>query len=495
LSPHEQELAALRGEVAALRARLAEIEGSRAWRLIAPLRGLAFRYPWLKLAFWLASGRFGQIRTHLAQRRLIRAMLRMGLFDEAFYRGQLAYVAPGADLLRHYATTGRHEGLWPNRLFDPAYVAESAGVPLGDAMPHFIAAKGVQPHRLFDPVHYASQVPEAAGNALGHFLRHGQADPNPAFDSAWYRTRYGIGAANPLLHFIAAGDARETNGRRIEALRARQLEALGTALPPGVRLVVGIVTYNNEAAVLQRAVRSVRVAAMQAGVEAGLVLLDNGGPASEATTDVRILPTAGNVGFGAGHNRLMQAAWDDGATHYLALNPDAALHPDGIGALLRMVHAAKDRALVQAIQFPAEYTVTYDPATFETPWISGACMLIPRAIFDVIGGFDDGFFMYCEDVDLSWRARVAGFRTLTCPAALLFHPNTGRVLERQVQRMFLDSCLRMALKWGDRASIDYVYKSLAHFDFQPPHVSGIERIDAPGIADFDHGFNYGPGRW
>ena len=361
-------------------------------------------------------------------------------------------------------------------------------------MPHFLAHASV-PHRLFAPAHYVQQVPNAAANPLGHFLRHGQGDPNPDFDVAWYRARYAIGDENPLLHYIAAGDGRETNGRRIDALRARQRNALGADLPPGLNLAVGIITYNNEPAVLQRAVRSAQIGAARAGIDAGILLLDNGGPASDATPGVQVLPPVGNVGFGAGHNRLMQAAWDGGASHYLALNPDAALHPDGLGALLRMAHAAAGRALVQAIQFPAEHTVTYDPATFETPWISGACMLIPRGIHDAIGGFDDNFFMYCEDVDLSWRARASGYRTLTCPAALLFHPNLGRVMTRPVQRLFLDSGLRLALKWGDQDAIDFAYKSLAHNGLQPPDVSGIRRVDAPGIADFEHGFAYAPGRW
>ncbi len=484
----------MRAENAALRARLDEIEGSWAWRLIGPLRRLAFHHPRLKLAFWLVTGRFGQLRAHLVHRHLVRTMLRLGLFDETFYRSQLPGGAPGADLLRHYVTAGRQQGLWPNPLFDPAFAAKAAGVPLADAMTAFIRHP-TPPHPLFDPAYYVAQVPEAASNPLGHFLRHGHANPNPDFDSAWYRTRYRLDDRHPLLHFIAANDGRETNGRRIAALRARQNAVLGTTLPPAPRLVAGILTYNNDAPVLRRAVQSIRMGAASAGIDAAIILLDNGGPSSAACPGLPVLPTGGNVGFGAGHNRLMQAAWADGATHYLAMNPDAALHPDGVGALLRMAHAAQDRALVQAVQFPAEHTVTYDPVSFETPWISGACMLIPRPVFDKIGGFDEGFFMYCEDVDLSWRARAAGFRTLTCPAALLFHPNTGRVLTPEVQRMFLASGLRMALKWGDKAAIAHAFGAIVDQGFVPPDLSVSARIEAPDIADFAHGFAYAPGRW
>ena len=208
-----------------------------------------------------------------------------------------------------------------------------------------------------------------------------------------------------------------------------------------------------------------------------------------------MLPTAGNVGFGAAHNRLMQAAWDQGAAYYLALNPDAALHPDALGALLRMAHAADDRALVQAMQFPAEHTVTYDPATFETPWISGACMLIPRRVFDAIGGFDDTFFMYCEDVDLSWRARAAGFRTLTCPAALLFHPTTNRVLDRRTHTMFLDSGLKLAVKWRSPAFEAFARDEIARYGLPEPDPAAIIPVPDATAADFSHGWAFAPGRW
>jgi hypothetical protein len=493
------DISALRAELAAVRVRLDTIERSLPWRLTAALHRLVFENTKLRLAGWLLFGRLDKVRSHLERRRLVRLIIGGGLFDPAFYGARLPPgTAPGTDLLLHYITVGRHRGLWPNALFDPAFVAAKADVPLAEAMLHVLAHGGAT-HPLFDPAHYVAQVPEAAGNPLGHYLAHGTANPNPDFDSTWYRARYAIGAVNPLAHFIAAKDGRETNGKRIAALRVRQAAALGSAMPPG-RLAIGIITFNTEPHILQRAIRSVRVSAARAGIAPDTILLDNGGPASAAVSgpDLRTLPTAGNVGFGAGHNRLMQAAWDAGAAFYIALNPDAALHPDALGALLRMAHAATDGALVQAAQFPAEHTVDYDPATFETPWISGACMLIPRTVFDRIGGFDDGFFMYCEDVDLSWRARVAGIPVLTCPAALLFHPNLGRVQTRAVHRMFVDSGLRMALKWGDADAIAFARNAMVAFGRHWPDPTGhppVERIEAPGIADFSHGFAFAPGRW
>jgi N-acetylglucosaminyl-diphospho-decaprenol L-rhamnosyltransferase len=47
----------------------------------------------------------------------------------------------------------------------------------------------------------------------------------------------------------------------------------------------------------------------------------------------------------------------------------------------------------------------------EVPWVVGACFLVRRTAWDVIGGFDPGYFLYFEDVDLCWRLRQAGWRT------------------------------------------------------------------------------------
>ena len=54
-------------------------------------------------------------------------------------------------------------------------------------------------------------------------------------------------------------------------------------------------------------------------------------------------------------------------------------------------------------------------------WLHGAFMLMPRALFERLGGFDERFFMYGEDMDLCERARAAGFRTAIVPDACVVH--------------------------------------------------------------------------
>jgi N-acetylglucosaminyl-diphospho-decaprenol L-rhamnosyltransferase len=57
----------------------------------------------------------------------------------------------------------------------------------------------------------------------------------------------------------------------------------------------------------------------------------------------------------------------------------------------------------------------------ETGWLSGSCLLVRRAAFEAIGGFDESFFMYFEDVDLGRRLAAAGWRNLYAPGAVVTH--------------------------------------------------------------------------
>ena len=62
----------------------------------------------------------------------------------------------------------------------------------------------------------------------------------------------------------------------------------------------------------------------------------------------------------------------------------------------------------------------YDHAG-EADWVSGACMLVRRSAFEQIGGFDEGFFLYCEDTDICLRLREAGHGVRYEPSAVARH--------------------------------------------------------------------------
>jgi N-acetylglucosaminyl-diphospho-decaprenol L-rhamnosyltransferase len=57
----------------------------------------------------------------------------------------------------------------------------------------------------------------------------------------------------------------------------------------------------------------------------------------------------------------------------------------------------------------------------ETGWLSGSCQLVRRSAFDAIGGFDESYFMYFEDVDFGERLGKAGWRNLYVPKAVVVH--------------------------------------------------------------------------
>lgn len=124
-----------------------------------------------------------------------------------------------------------------------------------------------------------------------------------------------------------------------------------------------------------------------------------------------------NLGHGGGHNRLAPLTSSD---LILILNPDAQVGPDTIGRLADTVRG--DVALADGRQLPLEHPKDYDPVTGDESWASGACSMTVRSVFEEVGGFDhETFFMYCDDVDYSWRVRLAGHRVVFAPSARVFH--------------------------------------------------------------------------
>ncbi|MCR6652549.1 MAG: glycosyltransferase [Cellvibrionaceae bacterium] len=66
-------------------------------------------------------------------------------------------------------------------------------------------------------------------------------------------------------------------------------------------------------------------------------------------------------------------------------------------------------------------TAPLQHSPFPTDWVSGASFMVRSETFKHLGGFDPFFFLYFEEVDLFLRAKRAGYRTLFCPASVVFH--------------------------------------------------------------------------
>lgn len=180
------------------------------------------------------------------------------------------------------------------------------------------------------------------------------------------------------------------------------------------------------------------------GLEAGLVQVVRPGP---------------NVGFGAGVNRGLAALGGQPfpPEWILVSNPDVVIHPGGLAALRQVLEAQQTWALVgpriftetgdiypSVRNFPNltdaaghallalfnpknPFTLRYNPGAPEgdvnisVGWVSGSCFLARRRALEELGGFDEAYFMYNEDMDLCWRAHEAGWGVGFTGAAEVTH--------------------------------------------------------------------------
>lgn len=224
-------------------------------------------------------------------------------------------------------------------------------------------------------------------------------------------------------------------------------------------LTVVIVNYNG-GRFLQECLTAVR--RHLAGLPHEVVLVDNA--SADDSLDVvrrefpwvRLVAQGRNLGFAAAVNRGLAASC---GRYVLWLNPDAVLLDEGIKTLVAYLDEHPTVGIVgpqlvdpdgriqqSARAFPSylwpvahrrsiwtrflprnPYSRRYlrsdaDPTRVqEVDWVSGACLLHRRRVADAIGGLDERFFMYCEDVDFCLRARQHGWVVHYHPGARVLH--------------------------------------------------------------------------
>lgn len=183
-----------------------------------------------------------------------------------------------------------------------------------------------------------------------------------------------------------------------------------------------------------------------------IVVVDNSAGASGveallAGLPVQLVRNPANLGFTGGVNAGLRHARDAGADYVWLMNSDATAAPDAlrklvaaaeadprIGLVSPMIHdpEARERplfclALLSPRSLDAHATADPDEARrwlgeqAENVVLYGTALLIRRALIEAIGGLDERFFAYVEDIDYSLRCREAGFRPVPCFDARVYH--------------------------------------------------------------------------
>ena len=252
---------------------------------------------------------------------------------------------------------------------------------------------------------------------------------------------------------------------------------------PGPGTAVVIVNYESGPALLQC------VEDWRSDGATDLVIVDNGsGDGSVELVrsrypDLEVVVPGRNLGYGAAANRGVAATT---TPFILVCNPDLEVRPGTLAGLSAALAGHPGRALVgpmirtssgdrypSARRFPSlidagghallgifapdnRFTRSYqrnelDGATgdpVEVDWVSGACFMVRRSAFEQVGGFDEAYFMYAEDVDLCWRLGESGWSVAYVPTAEVTH-RQGVSTDHHPYRMILEhhrSLLRFAVR-------------------------------------------------
>jgi N-acetylglucosaminyl-diphospho-decaprenol L-rhamnosyltransferase len=192
-----------------------------------------------------------------------------------------------------------------------------------------------------------------------------------------------------------------------------------------------------------------------------VIMADNGSvdgtpeAAEAAFAEAELLRTGANIGYGAAVNRAI-AAVDPEVEFVVVANPDVRWHPGSLDGLLdaaaRWPRAGSLGPLIRepdGSRYPSARSVPdltsgaghailgklwptnpwtrryrqENETVSERPvgWLSGSCLLLRRAAFDSIDGFDSRYFMYMEDVDLGDRLGRAGWQNVYVPEVEVTH--------------------------------------------------------------------------
>ncbi|MGD9755388.1 MAG: glycosyltransferase, partial [Acidimicrobiia bacterium] len=272
-----------------------------------------------------------------------------------------------------------------------------------------------------------------------------------------------------------------------------RLDAAGDDRPaqlrptPSVSIVIPVF---NRADMTERCLRRLARTVDPADVE--LIVVDNGSTDGSAELVERLWPGAvvlrnpENRGFAKGCNQGVRAAraervvllnndtepcdgWleallgrldeaDVGLVAPKLLFPDGTIQHAGMSLVEDRKHGLALNAIHDHYRAPAS-TAAADRGR-DLRLVTGAVLALRRATFDAVGGFDEGYWNGCEDVDLCLALAAAGYRVVYEPSAVLVHHESASGAERWTK--VNDNLRRLARKWAGRVRPDLLITEAGH---------------------------------
>jgi GT2 family glycosyltransferase len=183
---------------------------------------------------------------------------------------------------------------------------------------------------------------------------------------------------------------------------------------------------------------------------------------------IKVVRNSNPLGFGANHNQAFKHA---NGQYFCVMNPDIRFGKDffpqliscfsdsSFGVVAPVVRGVDGGLEDSARRFPSPLKILCkvfgkcrgsDYRVADVPifpdWVGGMCMVFPWQVFREIGGFDQRYFLYYEDVDLCGRLMLSGYKSVVCPQATVVH-HAQRSSHRKLKylRWHLASMMRFFL--------------------------------------------------
>lgn len=222
-----------------------------------------------------------------------------------------------------------------------------------------------------------------------------------------------------------------------------------------------IVNYQSEK-YLQKCISSIKEKVLGADYEIIVVNNDSAGNAymHSLPEGTRVINIGKNIGFGAANNIGAKKAQ---GKYSCFLNPDTEIISNNIERLLsefendeklgtigpKLINengsaqewsAGKEvtigSIILNNLGYKRDKKIWESQEKKECAWVSGAAMFIQKELFDKLGGFDEKFFMYFEDIDLCKRARNLGYKVLYYPEFTVKHFGGKSFLDKKEQKRY-----------------------------------------------------------